>query len=337
MTTTQQEELGVQTLHEVAIQTLVRCYPPHVQGRVTLLCHSENATYRIDAAGGQRYALRVHKLGYHQKAEIENELIWLNALQVSGIQVPRPIAGLDGHPVQQAHVRDGKMLNLVLFKWVDGAEPTADVDLSAFMRLGAITARLHRHSQEWQRPADFRRIVWDHRSMVGPQGHWGNWRDAVNLDSSAHGLIEDVLQRVNGELSSYGQDEKRYGLIHADLRLANLLVDHEQTHVIDFDDCGFGWYMHDLAAALSFYEHHERLNDWVEHWLAGYAAVTRLSAYDIAMIPTFIIQRRIQLLAWTGSHAETLQARSLGVNWAQQSVELCRRYLNNELVQVAAR
>lgn len=337
MTTTQQEELGVQTLHEVAIQTLARCYPPHVQGRVTLLCHSENATYRIDTAGGQRYALRLHKLGYHQKTEIENELIWLNALQASGIQVPRPIAGLDGHPVQQAQVRDGEKLNLVLFKWVDGAEPTADVDLSAFMRLGAITARLHRHSQEWQRPADFRRIVWDHRSMVGPQGHWGNWRDAVHLDSSAHGLIEDVLQRVNGELLSYGQDEKRYGLIHADLRLANLLVDHEQTHVIDFDDCGFGWYMHDLAAALSFYEHHERLNDWVEHWLAGYAAVTRLSAHDIAMIPTFIIQRRIQLLAWTGSHAETLQARSLGVNWAQQSVELCRRYLNNELVQVAAR
>lgn len=332
MSTAKQEEIGLQTLHDVAIRTLALCYPPHVQGQVTLMCHSENATYRVDTPGGHRYALRVHKLGYHQKADIESELDWLSALQASGIRVPRPIIGLDGHYVQHAEVGVGKELNMVLFNWVNGTEPTADIDVSAFMRLGAITAKLHQHSQRWKRPADFRRIVWDHQSMVGPKGHWGNWRDAVNLDSNAFGLIEEVLQRVDHELASYGQDDKRYGLIHADLRLANLLVHHEQTHVIDFDDCGFGWYMHDLASAVSFYEHHERLNDWIEHWLAGYAAVTRLSEHDIYMIPTFIIQRRIQLLAWTGTHADTRQVRNLGPNWAQQSVNLCGRYLKNELI-----
>lgn len=334
MTTAQQEEISVETLHDVAIHTLARCYPPHVHGQVTLLCHSENATYRVDTAGGQRYALRVHKLGYHQRGDIDSELNWLNALQESGIRVPRPIAGLDGHFVQQYQVSVDKELNVVLFHWVDGAEPTADVDLSAFKRLGAITAKLHLHSKEWRRPDDFRRIVWDHRSMVGPQGHWGNWRNAVSLNSSALGLIEDALQRVGRELAMYGQDDTRYGLIHADLRLANLLVDREQTYVIDFDDCGFGWYMHDLAAALSFYEHHERLNDWIEHWLAGYTTVSPLSAHDIAMIPTFIIQRRIQVLAWTGTHADTLQVRSLSAEWVQQSVDLCRRYLKDELVQL---
>lgn len=337
MSTAKEEEIDLQTLQDVAIRTLALCYPPHVQGQVTLLCHSENATYRIDTPSGHRYALRVHKHGYHQRSDIESELDWLSALQASGIRVPQPIMGLDGQYVQSAEIGAGKELNLVLFNWVSGAEPTADVDVSAFMRLGAITAKLHQHSQQWQRPADFRRIVWNHQSMVGPKGHWGNWRDAVNLDSSAFGLIEEVLQRVESELASYGQDAKRYGLIHADLRLANLLVDHEHTHVIDFDDCGFGWYMHDLASALSFYEHHDRLNDWIEHWLAGYAAVNRLTAYDIAMIPTFIIQRRIQLLAWTGTHADTQQVRNLGASWAKQSVDLCRRYLNDGLAQVALR
>jgi hypothetical protein len=52
------------------------------------------------------------------------------------------------------------------------------------------------------------------------------------------------------------------------------------------------------------------------------------------MIPTFIIQRRIQVLAWTGTHADTEQARSLGADWTQQSVDLCRRYLNDELARV---
>ncbi|WVM92198.1 phosphotransferase [Halopseudomonas pachastrellae] len=43
-------------------------------------------------------------------------------------------------------------------------------------------------------------------------------------------------------------------MIHADLRLTNLLRHQQQTRVIDFDDCGQGWYLHDLAAALSFEE-----------------------------------------------------------------------------------
>jgi Ser/Thr protein kinase RdoA (MazF antagonist) len=336
MFTHQHEAIDLQTQHTLAIDILSRCYPPAVQGHVTLLCHSENATYRIDTPAGHRYALRVHKLGYHQQADVESELNWLNSLHESGIQVPRPVSGRDGRYVQKARVATGSMLNMVLFHWVDGCEPTADVDPGAFMRLGAITAKLHKHSQEWQRPAEFQRIVWDHQTMVGPNGHWGNWRNAARLDRHGSSLIEDTMQVVAKMLSRYGQNETRYGLIHADLRLTNLLIEQDKTHVIDFDDCGLGWYMHDLAAAVSFHEHHERLNDWIENWLCGYATVARLEASDIAMIPTFIIQRRIQLLAWTVTHSDTQQVRSLEANWVQQSVELCQRYLDGQLAQITA-
>lgn len=328
--------IDLSTHHVVASDTLERCYPAHLHGQVTLLCHSENATYRVDCADGQRFVLRVHKPGYHQRADIESELAWLNALQEAGIPVPQPIAGLDGRHVQQGLSDSGAVLNLVLFHWVNGAEPNEDVDPSAFKRLGAITARLHQHSQQWQRPTSFQRMAWNHSSMVGPQGHWGDWRAAGELDTSDQALIQEALQRVARELDSYGQDKRRYGLIHADLRLTNLLIDREQTQVIDFDDCGFGWYMHDLAAALSFFEHHPRLDDWIDNWLAGYTSVAPLDAHDLAMIPTFIIQRRIQLLAWTGSHADTQQVRSLGADWAKQCVRLCQRYLDGRLVRSTA-
>lgn len=332
----QQEAIDLQTQQLLAIEVLDRCYPPDVHGNVTLLCHSENATYRIDTPSGDRYALRVHKLGYHQQADVESELHWLHSLHESGLQVPRPISGQDGRYVQKARAATGSTLNMVLFHWVDGSEPTADVDPGAFKRLGAITAQLHQHSQQWQRPAGFQRIVWDHASMVGPNGHWGNWREAARLDRHACDLIEEAMQAVATRLSRYGKGDQRFGLIHADLRLTNLLIEQDKTHVIDFDDCGLGWYMHDLAAAVSFHEHHERLDDWIENWLGGYATVARLDAHDLAMIPTFIIQRRIQLLAWTGTHAETQQVNSLGKNWAQQSVELCQRYLEGQLARVTA-
>lgn len=34
-----------------------------------------------------------------------------------------------------------------------------------------------------------------------------------------------------------------WGLIHADLCLVALLLEGEHTRTIDYDDCGFGWYL----------------------------------------------------------------------------------------------
>ena len=46
--------------------------------------------------------------------------------------------------------------------------------------------------------------------------------------------------------------------MHADIRLANLLVDGEHVRVIDFDDCGWSWFMYDFATTVSFIEDHPR-------------------------------------------------------------------------------
>ena len=46
---------------------------------------SENATFRVDeAATGRRYALRLHRDGYHSDAGIRSELAWVMALRRDG-------------------------------------------------------------------------------------------------------------------------------------------------------------------------------------------------------------------------------------------------------------
>ncbi len=74
--------------------------------------------------------------------------------------------------------------------------------------------------------------------MVGAQGHWGNWKHAPHLDQADHAVVEEAIARISTELCQYGASEDRYGLIHADLRLTNLLLQDQQIGVIDFDDCG---------------------------------------------------------------------------------------------------
>jgi Ser/Thr protein kinase RdoA (MazF antagonist) len=52
-----------------------------------------------------------------------------------------------------------------------------------------------------------------------------------------------------------------------------------------------------------------------------------LSAEDEAEIPTFVMLRRLLLVAWIGSHSETELAQSMGVQYTRETVPLCEAYI----------
>lgn len=303
-------------------------YPPTFRGKTSLLTRSENATFRVDT-NGRSYALRIHRPDYHQKQDIESELTWLDALHRDlGIHVPRPVHSMQRERVLTLMAPDGTQRYAVLFHWMKGTMPTTDMEPQSFRRLGEITARLHEHSRHWAKPERFQRIVWNHETMVGSAAHWGDWRDASGLSPDDIAIVEAALQTIDEQMVRFGKSPERYGLIHADLRPTNLLLHEDDTRVIDFDDCGMGWFMHDLAAAISFEEHHPNVAEWVKHWIEGYERVSMLGKDERALIPAFITQRRIQLTSWVSSHSQTEMAKSLGPDWVKQSVQICRDFLN---------
>lgn len=310
---------------QLADQAIKR-YHETRHGTATLICHSENLTYRVDTPQA-RFALRLQRPGNHGHDAITSEMAWLTALADDGFPVAHPCRGRDGAWVQ----RLSDTHDAVLFTWLEGNHPAPDAHLPQTMSMiGALTARLHLHSQQWQRPEDFIRPCWTPDTMTAPQGLWGDWR-AARLSAAQHPVIEAALSRVSAQLTDYGRTTQRFGLIHADLRLGNLLVDGPHLHLIDFDDCGEGWWLHDLAATLSFHEHHAELPRWIEHWCAGYTRYRPLDQHDLSVLPSLIVQRRIQLLAWCARHAGNDTVSTLPADWGEQTVTLCRRYLANAL------
>ena len=135
---------------------------------------------------------------------------------------------------------------------------------------------------------------------------------------------------MRDELEAFGDSEDRFGLIHADLRLANLLVDAERLTVIDFDDCGFGWYLYDFAAAISFIETSPQIPALQQSWATGYKSVSPLSRDEENALPMFVMLRRILLTAWIGSHPETPTATSLGSAYTGATVALAEAYLDRD-------
>ena len=110
--------------------------------------------------------------------------------------------------------------------------------------------------------------------------------------------------------------------------LANLLVEGDRTAIIDFDDCGFGWYLYDLAAALSFLEERPDAPELVACWLKGYRREADVPEVLEAEIPTFIMLRRLQLIGWVGYQMQHLEfAREIGPRFTVDTCRLAEDYL----------
>lgn len=292
-------------------------------GRATLINISENHTFRIDGPDGSRHILRLHRPGYQSRAAIESELAWIAALRGTGLSVPRALAGRDGNRVQRVDDRFA-----VLFAFEGGSEPVPNEQLAPlFKAVGRSAAIAHRHAENWERPMDFVRPAWTAESMLDPGGLWGDWRRAPHVEGAVRETLERLDDSLRSRLAVYGTGADRFGLIHADMRLANLLVDDGAVTLIDFDDCGFGWFVYDLAASLSFIETSPLLPELKRSWIEGYTAIRPLTLADLSMIDVMILLRRMALLAWIGSHAETELARQHRDRFAGDTVRLARDWL----------
>ncbi len=297
---------------------------------ITGLCVSENVTLRVREAGADA-VLRLHRPGYHSRPEIAAELAWSQALRADGVcRTPRAWRTRDGQPVAEV-----AGTYATLFDHVPGAAPGPDDPAGGMQAIGALAARLHVHSRSWRPPPGFARFRWDLPAALGTPhgpGRWGSWRSAVSgLGAADVTLMTDAEERVRAELTGYGTAPDRFGLVHADLRAANLLVSGTaEVTVLDFDDCGWSWFWYDLAASVSFLEHTAELPDLVTRWLDGYRTVAEPAGSP--PLAALVTLRRLQLLAWSAGHAQTAMVRSLGPDFAAGSAAVAERYLAGRLL-----
>ena len=300
--------------------------------KARLINVSENATYLVEEPGGYKSVLRVHRENYHTHRAIECELAWLKALEHEGVvTTPGVYVGRNGDPIQEGRVeglQDPRFM--VLFHFVEGNAPDESGDMTAgFEELGQIAARCHDHVLRWRKPDDFQRLEWDADAVFGANPTWGNWRDAPEVTPEVKGVLEKVEQTVCARLEAFGKSPDRFNLIHADMRLANLLEDETGTRLIDFDDCGWGWFLYDFAAAISFIEDDPRIPDLKAAWVRGYRSIRGMSSEDEAEIDTFVMLRRMALLAWIGSHIEAPEPQELAPGFAATTARLGQVYMDS--------
>lgn len=87
MTAKQSDTLDEYSLNLLAAEAGSR-YSPDLQGHLSLICRSENAT-SLRCPNGERFALRVHRGITTSGMKIESELAWLDALRTAAFRCRR--------------------------------------------------------------------------------------------------------------------------------------------------------------------------------------------------------------------------------------------------------
>lgn len=299
---------------------------------IRLLVVSENATYVVELLDLPTMVIRVARPGYSDDAtHLRSELCWSAALHREiGLRTPRSVPGADGDQIQTLCGPDGVAWLAVAFEFVSGSTLESQPRPQRFYpELGRITAEMHRHARGWEPPAHFRRFGWGLDALIGPEARWGRWERA-DLGGTEYDLLRRAesaaVDHVRAGLTTGPAD---FGLIHGDLRPSNVLADGVEVHVIDFDDCGHGYYLYDAAAALSFYEHLPEASDMLSAWCEGYRSVAPLSSADEALIGSLTMIRRLTMLGWSTTHDLGAIPAELRDEIVSGAVTVADRYLTD--------
>ena len=297
-----------------------------------LIKYRENAVFEVAAADGARAVLRIHRNGYHDDVSLRSELLWMDALAQAGVAAPDLVRPRDGAAFVKASrpdVPDERQVDL--FRWID-ASPVSECGDAArltelYFEAGRLAAEVHTQALAWPLPRDFRRHRWDRAGLIGDNPLWGDYHGLPLLTPAQLDQLDRA--RACAHLDLQALEGEAFSLIHADFVPDNLLYNSEGLRIIDFDDCGFGWHMFELATALFFHLGEPHCDAISEALLAGYRSVRDLPAERWAQLPLFLFLRSLTYLGWVKSRPETETARELTVPLIATALDLAQAYLDS--------
>ncbi|HKT97861.1 MAG TPA: phosphotransferase [Paraburkholderia sp.] len=319
-----------------------------------LLKFRENAVFSVfSSAAGKRVALRLHRPHYHSRQALISELKWMDALHAAGIPVPRALPNSVGELlVSVAAPNTDDVFWVDMLEWIDGApvgsaeERTyagGDEIERIYRELGKLAARIHEHSAKWTPDPEFWRPSWDLAGCIGvpspaqteTEPLWGRYTDLQHLSDEQRSLLSEAAEIAADLLTKFGIMRDRYGLVHSDLVPDNLMQTPNGLVVIDFDDCGYGWYLWELGTAVFWHLGEPTYDFALRGYVAGYRSVRDLPDEHLSMIPAVLLIRALVYLGWMHTRRHTEPAVALTPHVVAISVRLAADLISRNRSDIA--
>ena len=265
-----------------------------------LIKHRENAVFGVILKNNIKAALRLHRPRYKDITEIKSEMWWTRALAKKGFPVPCPIVSNKGEDVIQV----SSDLVATMIEWVEGA-PIGDAKIpikgsgkKIYFELGMLLADLHNLTEDLSFPDWFKRPLWDIDGLLGETPNWGRFWESSGLTPEEKYIFQLTRNKAKLVLEKYKSDGAETLLLHADAIRENVFNGTNGLTLIDFDDCGYGFPIYDLATATIQSIEDKHYQNRCEAILNGYGKDRLLTHADFELFPTFSMLRVLATSAW---------------------------------------
>jgi Ser/Thr protein kinase RdoA (MazF antagonist) len=287
---------------------------------IRLVQHEFNTTYRVESARGEQFALRIGGGSRRTEGQVATEVAWVRALLAeSSVCVPEPMRTRDGHDVVQVSGSPlGRDATAVLYRWLPGRVVGISPSMRMVRAIGAAMAGLHLHATSWDPRCDAELASLGDAFMGAPDrmstGH-------PLIGPTELAVLDDVRARVEAVLERLSR--VRPIVIHGDLHGGNVKWHAGRPAVIDFDDCGLGFPVMDLAIAAYYLRDDERAETSL---FDGYASVIPLPSFTPDDLETLVAGRNLVLLNEVIGH-ESAEMRELLPGYLRRSIFKLRAFL----------
>ena len=218
--------------------------------RLVPLGYDTNMMYRVYAADGAQYALRLANGVWRTRSDAESEVMWLDALaRDTEIPTPHVVYTKAGAGLATPTTAGGPTgFHALLMSWLPGTILGKRLTLENFFKMGELFGQLHLHGASWQPPAGFTTRRFDKMLSRGePDVLLGDDALAVYSTEAAR-MIE--LMRAKVDAAYRALDPADLRVIHCDLWHDNIKVHGGVLQPFDFEDTIWGYRIHDIAMAM---------------------------------------------------------------------------------------
>ena len=272
-----------------------------------LLRNYDNLVYQVKAE--QVYALKIYSPTINYQRLIST-VEWLSALRRdTDLLVPKPVPNNRGNLISQIEDR-----YCVLFEWLNGEPVSRSMSSEVARKIGEIIAKLHLHAVNY-RPNNYTGDRFDYNYFFG-SASWWQAEAKERLQNNYESLIP-AIEKAKGLISSMEESPEQFGMIHSDLHFSNVISNKEQYAVIDFGECGMGYYLMDIAVTESEFEDYKSADELIAAFRAGYRDYRSFPNYDVE---TFKVISSLLLLEWI-FESESDRVRQDKIRWVPEIVE----------------
>ncbi|OIJ86410.1 phosphotransferase enzyme family protein [Streptomyces colonosanans] len=263
--------------------------------------YEDNAVWRVTSPGRDSFVARLSVRDGRPAHQQQSEMRWLESLAESRtVAVPSPVTTSDGRSVVPVEVPGhDEPCTLALLHWLPGAAEPPYQQPGVAEQMGSATAHLHQNAATVALP-QFDRPTWDAESILNKGHALSDQHAQQQLGKAGTEALREVAERITPALREGGPSDR--GRIHADLHRENMIaLSSGGIGIIDFDDCGTGHYLLDIATVLSSIHRIARkepgaYENFARAYLAGYTQVRPLPAdFDRLLEPYLLLRDSIIL------------------------------------------